>query len=129
MSDNYKIEKLPESLKYSKQLRVLNLYATGIENLPDWIGDFEHMEELILSINLNNSVEPNDTYIHFPSNLKVLKINACGLKEIPLGVFELESLMRLDLSNNPNLELTHDQNKWIDHLKLKGCKVMIDDKK
>ncbi|CDP13828.1 unnamed protein product [Coffea canephora] len=70
------IVKLPNSYSGFKQLRFLNLSATGIKELPDWICSFYNLQTLLLS-------------------------NCRQLEELPKNLGKLINLCCLDISGTP----------------------------
>ncbi|KAJ0837134.1 putative TIR domain, P-loop containing nucleoside triphosphate hydrolase [Helianthus annuus] len=117
-----KLKSLPGSICRLQHLTSLNLFASGIEELPEDLGQLECLEELHL----------NDTKVkHLPGSicmlkhLKTLSLHHCQLLEkLPEDVGQLESLEKLDLSLCPNLrEIPNSicELKCLKELYLQGC--------
>ena len=103
---NNDLKVLPESLRQCKQLRSLNLYNSGITEIPKWISEFDAMEYLNLSgIDIGYSKIFNFDHIKFPKNLKTLNLRYCQLLRIPPDVFKLKKLEYLNIKENSLLWL------------------------
>ncbi|MGC1374580.1 MAG: COR domain-containing protein [Anaerolineales bacterium] len=94
-----KLSEIPESLAYlAGQLRALNLFNNRLTALPEWLGEFKHLQTLNISGN-NLTILPASlgdiTY------LKDLNISNNHLATLPNGFEKLKYLETLNLANNP----------------------------
>ncbi|KHN20834.1 Putative disease resistance RPP13-like protein 1 [Glycine soja] len=82
---------------FSKFLRVLSLFGSSIEELPDSVCNLKHLRSLDLSHTRIKKLPDSTCSL---SNLQILKLNYCRkLKELPSNLHELTNLCVLSLSS------------------------------
>ncbi|KAJ0586848.1 putative TIR domain, P-loop containing nucleoside triphosphate hydrolase [Helianthus annuus] len=89
-----KLKSLPGSICSLQHLRVLNLGLSGIEELPEDIGQLECLEELYLGLSKIKHL-PNS--ICKLKHLKTLILNSYKVCKLPENFGQIDSLNRLDL--------------------------------
>ncbi|KAG4950197.1 hypothetical protein AAZX31_15G218000 [Glycine max] len=88
------IHELFSKLKF---LRVLSLFGSSIEELPDSVCNLKHLRSLELSHTRIKKLPDSTCSL---SNLQILKLNYCRkLKELPSNLHELTNLCVLSLSS------------------------------
>jgi Leucine-rich repeat (LRR) protein len=101
----------------------LYLDNCNFKRLPKEISLLKRLIRLDISCN-NLSKLPHE--IEYLTNLICLNLSDNQLNTLPDGITKLLNLESLDLSGNLKLNLTEDQKRWIEMLKIKGCLVDID---
>lgn len=104
------LHELPESIKQLTKLRSLNLAYNQLTELPPWIVELSHLEELILTHNLCRDIPES---IGELTNLR--RLNLCGneITYLPDSLGRLIKLAVLDVSFNKIESLGN----WVGSLK------------
>lgn len=89
---------------------VLYLYENKLTELPPDISKLKFLHTLDLG---KNCLRQLPEAISELQNLKDLNLYGNDLTSLPLSIVALENLQKVNLEGNPNLELTHDQRKWL----------------
>lgn len=84
---------LPEELKYFKMINFVQLSNVLINNLPEWIGELDNLEELNLE-ELNVSYLPKS--IHQLKKLKKIRLWDNDFKKIPIEVYKVVNLEEIE---------------------------------
>ena len=96
--NDIEFHKLPKNIEKCSSLKVISIFSSSIEELPETIGNLSLLEELHLQQCFQLSFLPltlkNCKY------LENISISNCNFTEIPFIVFELERLKILDISSN-----------------------------
>ncbi|MDR2790889.1 MAG: leucine-rich repeat domain-containing protein [Campylobacteraceae bacterium] len=100
---------LPPEFGALQNLQSLNLCSNSLLDLPNEIGLLTNLTKLNLA---NNKIDMLPYYIENLINLRDLDISANRLKKLPPEIMKL-TLTRLDISDNPELELTPEQQEWL----------------
>jgi len=110
---------VPPGIRQMTRLQSLDLSDNGLTALPDWLGELEHLQTLILSGNVNL---PIDLIIPFISKLETLELRAIGWKQVPISVYRLANLKSLDISENgvEQLDVKLGQLTHLKHLRASG---------
>ncbi|KAF5808286.1 putative P-loop containing nucleoside triphosphate hydrolase, leucine-rich repeat domain superfamily [Helianthus annuus] len=90
-----KLKSLPGSICSLQHLRVLNLGFSGIEELPEDIGQLECLEELDLT---RSNIKHLPDGICKLKHLKTLNLRGCKVCKLPEDVGQIDSLSKLDLT-------------------------------
>lgn len=100
---DFLVRKLP---LVAPSLLVLDISNTGLEELPDSLGQCNHLEELNLSGNpiLPAPAGNMDVLARLDSSLRLLLIDNCGLTMLPGSLIYLRQLRMLSVCSN---HLTH----------------------
>ncbi|KAK9069827.1 hypothetical protein SSX86_010223 [Deinandra increscens subsp. villosa] len=117
-----KLKRLPRSICSLQDLKVLNLFRSGIEELPEDIGKLICLEKLDLSY---SKVKHLPDSICMLKHLNTLLLPGCKvLNKLPEGVGYLESLEELNLNYCKKISEIPDSICKLKHLKelnLSGC--------
>ena len=119
---NQNITKLPTVIGGLSELEKLYLQYNTLTTIPEEIGLLTHLQELDLSY--NQLVRLPATIGEIP-HLHTLLINDNQLDKLPLSLNNLTELIKLDLQDNPcwNQPRSRKLQRWIDHLRQRGCEV------
>lgn len=110
---------IPPSIRQMTRLQSLDLSDNRLTVLPDWLGELEHLQTLILS---GNADLPTDLVMPFISSLETLELRAVGWEQLPTSVYQLANLKSLDISENgmEQLDVKLRQLTHLKHLKASG---------
>ncbi len=112
---------LPESIGKLKNLKTLDLASNQLQSLPESIGKLKNLKTLDLASNQLQSLPESIGKLH---DLQNLNLSSTSLKSLPENITTLIHLTYLDLRNNPNLNLSQRQERWVSELQKKGCTVL-----
>ncbi|MEJ2248099.1 MAG: leucine-rich repeat domain-containing protein [Candidatus Lokiarchaeota archaeon] len=96
------LRQLPLVLKELKNIEFLELYFPNVTEIPEWIGEFPKLKQLIITQTPIKTLPEN---IGNLKNLEKLVINWCHLEKIPISIKKLKLLVELDLNKNKLKEL------------------------
>lgn len=110
---------VPPSIRQMTRLQSLDLSDNRLTDLPDWLGELEHLQTLILSGNVGL---PTDLIISLIPQLHTLEVRAIGWKQLPTSIYRLASLKSLDISENEIEKLALKWGQWpqLKHLNCSG---------
>ena len=100
MGDFYEESNIPQQIRILKNLRILDLHLSYIQDLPKELFELPNL----IKLNLAETKIKNFPHINMPSNLKILFLTHSDLKAIPGDISNLINLEYLNLSFN---KLTH----------------------
>lgn len=86
------------NLENYKSLKKLEMHKSGIEELPETIGELKNLKHLVMSENPELKKLPSSLCKLF--NLEILNLRSCSISTIPDQIDNLQLLKFLDLSNN-----------------------------
>ncbi|XP_046904226.1 leucine-rich repeat-containing protein 2 isoform X2 [Hypomesus transpacificus] len=98
--DGDKWTKLPDSLEYMTYLREWHIRGTRIQQLPDYIMDFQDLTVLEIP---KNGLRKLPVEIGKLTQLRELNVNYNKLSSVPPELGDCESLERLELTGNLSL--------------------------
>jgi flagellar motor component MotA len=91
------LSELPSWIRGASSLQSLDIWHTGIESLPDWIGDLQSLTQLMLYGNENLKTLPDS--IGNLKNLHDLGLNT--IQKLPDSIGNLKNLVTLYLNDSP----------------------------
>lgn len=92
------LKHLPEEVRVYTKLKIINLYDNDFYNLPTWLSELKHLEELYLGFNVFNEVPP---VVLEMKNLVKLDLYDNEITIIPSEIQNIETLQEFSLSLNP----------------------------
>ena len=92
------LSELPSSFKKLRNLKVLNLRNNKLKYIPPWITSLKNLRSLNLMVNSNIRKIPD--YIGDLESLEELILWNTGIDEFPKAIKNLKNLKRLEISNN-----------------------------
>lgn len=92
------LKSLPDNIRVFTKLKIINLYDNDFYQLPPWLDELKHLEELYLGFNVFSEIPP---VIFELKNLVKLDLYDNEIDLIPSAIQELKSLQELSLEYNP----------------------------
>lgn len=100
IKNNKFISHIPEEVKYLKNLKVINITNTSIQNIPEFFNEIERLESIALNRSNLFSLSKNELKLNGLENLKSLYLCGNWLKDIPEEIKKLKNLEYLNFSDN-----------------------------
>lgn len=88
---------VPPGIRQMTRIQTLDLSDNQLTALPDWLGELEQLDTLILS---RNPGLPSNLFIPWLPSLQTLELRELRWEELPTSLFQLTRLSTLDISAN-----------------------------
>ncbi len=104
----HELTEIPKCIRNLKSLEWLDVGYNPLKMVPEWIGEFRSLKELLIT---ENDITKLPSTIGNLQSLEILKLSNNQLKRLPDSIGNLSSLKTLVIFNNQLEELTSDIGK------------------